>query len=158
MVWIVCKDSDNKVFYENSDTREMTWEKPRELIEAEEKHERQHLEEYQRLANEIDGMKKDLTITDQNIKEAQQTIIEGKSKRIEIEHDIEKLHEQLKSLEALWKPNGRIEELPAEILVHIFKQMFNKKAMDKCYDTNLRWRQIVKELCKNSNCKFALYT
>ena len=24
MVWIVCQDSDNKVFYENSDTGEMT--------------------------------------------------------------------------------------------------------------------------------------
>ena len=158
MVWIVCKDSDNKVFYENSDTREMTWEKPRELIEAEEKHEKEHLEEYRRLANEIDGMKKDLTITDQNIEEAQQKIDKEKSKRIQIEQDVEKLHEQLKLLDTLWKPNGRIEELPAEILVHIFKQMFDLKAINKCYDTNFQWRQIVKELFKNSNCKFALYT
>ena len=158
MVWIVCKDSDNKVFYENSDTREMTWEKPRELIEAEEKYEKEHLEEYRRLANEIDGMKKDLTITDQNIEEAQQKIDKEKSKRNQIEQDVEKLHEQLKLLDALWKPNGRIEELPAEILVHIFKQMFDLKAINKCYDTNLRWRKIVEELFKNSKCKFAFYT
>ena len=85
-----------------------------------------------------------------DIEEAQKTIDNEKSKCIQIEHDVEKLHEQLKLLDALWKPNGRIEELPAEILVYIFKQMFNKKAMDKCYDTNLRWRQIVKELCKFS--------
>ena len=43
MVWIVCQDSDNKVFYENSDTGEMTRKKPKELIEAEEKQEKEFL-------------------------------------------------------------------------------------------------------------------
>ena len=150
---MVCKDSDNKVFYENPDSGEMTRKKPRELIEAEEKQEKEHFEEYQRITNEIDVMKNDLTITDQNIKEAQQTIIEGKSKRIEIEHDIEKLHEQLKSLEALWKPNGRIEEQPAEILMRIFKQMPDLKSITNCYNTSVRWRQIVEKTFGN-NCKF----
>ena len=42
MVWIVCQDSDNKVFYENSDTGEMTRQIPIELIEAaEEKQEKE---------------------------------------------------------------------------------------------------------------------
>ena len=160
MVWIVSKDCDNKVCYENPDSGEMTRKKPSQLIEAEEKQEKEHLEEYQRITNEIDGMKNDLTVTDQNInkakeniKEAQQTIIEEKHKRIEIEHDIENLNEELKSLEALWKPNGRIEEQPAEILLHIFKQMFDLKTITKCYNTNSRWRQIVEKTFEN-NCKF----
>ena len=204
MAWILCKDSENKVFYENPDSGEMTRKQPKEfigneerclllkedlklkrlrlkkelaeldtqialqsnssfeetpvvlkkpaseskeLIEAEEK---QHLEEYQRITNEIDGLKKGLTITDKNIKEAQETINEEKSKHIQIEHDIEKLYEQLKSLDALWKPNGRIEEQPAEILVHILKQMFDLKSITKCFNTNSRWRKIVEETFKNT--------
>ena len=79
MVWIVCQDSDNKVFYENPDSGEMTRKKPRELIEVEEKQETEHLEEYQRLTNEIDGMKKNIDAAKQNIKEAQQTIDKEKS-------------------------------------------------------------------------------
>ena len=159
MVWIVCQDSDNKVFYENPDSGEMTRKKPRELIEVEEKHETEHLEKYHRLTNEIDGMKKNINAAKQNIKEAQQTIDKEKSKCIQIEHDIEKVYEQLKSLDVLWKPNGRIEKLPAEILMHIFKQMFDLKSISNCYNTNLRWKKIVKDIFKNINsCRFSFYT
>ena len=161
MVWIVCQDSDNKVFYENSDTGEMTRKKPRELIEAEEKQEKELLEEYQRLAIEIGGMWEKINTAKQNMKESQQTIDEEnnkiekeKSKCIQIEHDIAKLNEQLKTLDLLWKPNGRIEELPAEILIHIFKQLFDLKSIINCYNTNLRWKKIVEDVLKNSRSKF----
>ena len=73
------------------------------------------------------------------------------------EHDIAKLNEQLKTLDLLWKPNGRIEELPAEILFHIFKQLFDLKSVSNCYNTNLRWKKIVEEVFKNSKSKFSFY-
>ena len=148
MVWIVCQDSDNKVFYENPDSGEMTRKKPREHFETEEKQEKEHLEEYQILTNEIDGKKKNISAAKQNIKEAQQTIHKEK-------HDIEKLHRQLKLLDVMWKPNGRIEELPAEILMHIFRQLFDLKSISNCYNTNLRWKTIVEVVFKNSNSKFS---
>ena len=146
MVWIDRKDSDNKVFYENLLTNEKTWEKPRELIEAEEKQEKENLEEYWRITNEIDKLEKDLPITVQNIKEAQyqaKTIYKENCKRIQIEYDIKKLYEQLKLLDAYWKPNGRIEEQPPEILVHIFKQISNFESTINCFNTNLRWRKLL---------------
>ena len=165
MVWIVCQDSDNKVFYENSDTGEMTRQIPRELMEAaEEKQEKELLEEYQRLANEIGGMWEKIDTAKQNMKESQQTIDQEnnkiekeKSKCIQIEHDIAKLNEQLKSLDLLWKPNGRIEEVPPEILFHIFKQLFDLKSIINCYNTNLRWKKIVEDVLKNSRSKFSIY-
>ena len=147
MVWIVCHDSDNKVFYENFDTREMKRKIPRELMEVEEKKEKELLEEYQRLTNEIGRMW-------ENMNKSQQTIENEKSKCIQIQHDITKLYEQLKTLDLLWKPNGRIEELPAEILFHIFKQLFDLKSVSNCYNTNLRWKKIVEDVLKNSRSKF----
>ena len=80
MVWIVCQDSDNNVFYENSDTGEMTRKIPRELIEAEEKPEKALSQEYQRLANEIGGMWKKIDTAKQNMKESQQTIDQENNK------------------------------------------------------------------------------
>ena len=164
MVWIVCQDSDNKVFYENSDTGEMTRKISRELLEAEENPEKELLEEYQRLANEIGGMWEKIDTAKQNMKESQQTIDQEnnkiekeKSKCSQIEHDIAKLNEQLKSLDLLWKPNGRIEEVPPEILFHTFKQLFDLKSIINCYNTNLRWKKIVEDVLKNSRSKFSIY-
>ena len=88
----------------------------------------------------------------------QQMMDEEKNKNIQIEHDIAKLNEQLKTLDLLWKPNGKIEELPAEILFHIFKQLFDLKSVSNCYNTNLRWKKIVEKVLKNSNSKFSFYT
>ena len=165
MVWIVCQDSDDNVLYKNSETGEMTRQIPRELIEAEEKKEKELLQEYQRLANEIGGMWGKIDTAKQNMKESQQTIDQEnnkiekeKSKCIQIEHDIAKLNEQMRSLDLSWKPNGRIEELPAEILFHIFKQLFDLKSVSNCYNTNLRWKKIVEKVLKNSNSKFSFYT
>ena len=165
MVRIACQDSDDNVFYENSETGEMTRQIPRELVEAaEEKKENELLQEYQRLANEIGGMWEKIDTAKQNMKESQQTIDQEnnkiekeKSKCSQIEHDIAKLNEQLKSLDLLWKPNGRIEELPAEILIHIFKQLFDLKSIINCYNTNLRWKKIVEDVLKNSRSKFSIY-
>ncbi len=42
------------------------------LNSTEEKREKEYFEEYQRITNEIDVMKKDLIISDQNIKEGQE--------------------------------------------------------------------------------------
>ena len=164
MVRIVCQDSVNKDFYENSDTGEMTRKIPRELIEAaEEKKEKELLQEYQRLANEIGGMWGKIDTAKQNMKESQQTIDQEnnkiekeKSKCSQIEHDIAKLNEQLKSLDLLWKPNGRIEEVPPEILFHTFKQLFDLKSIINCYNTNLRWKKIVEDVLK-SRSKFSIY-
>ena len=88
----------------------------------------------------------------------QQMMDEEKNKNIQIEHDIAKLNEQMRSLDLSWKPNGRIEELPAEILFHIFKQLFDLKSVSNCYNTNLRWKKIVEKVLKNSNSKFSFYT
>ena len=87
----------------------------------------------------------------------QQMMDEEKNKNIQIEHDIAKLNEQMRSLDLSWKPNGRIEELPAEILFHIFKQLFDLKSVSNCYNTNLRWKKIVEEVFKNSK-SFSFYT
>ena len=87
----------------------------------------------------------------------QQMMDEEKNKNIQIEHDIAKLNEQMRSLDLSWKPNGRIEELPAEILFHIFKQLFDLKSVSNCYNTNLRWKKIVEEVFKNSKSKFSFY-
>ena len=88
----------------------------------------------------------------------QQMMDEEKNKNIQIENDIAKLNEQMRSLDLSWKPNGRIEELPAEILFHIFKQLFDLKSVSNCYNTNLRWKKIVEKVLKNSNSKFSFYT
>ena len=87
----------------------------------------------------------------------QQMMDEEKNKNIQIENDIAKLNEQMRSLDLSWKPNGRIEELPAEILFHIFKQLFDLKSVSNCYNTNLRWKKIVEEVFKNSKSKFSFY-
>ena len=84
----------------------------------------------------------------------QRTIEKEKNKCIQIEHDIAKLNEHLKTLDLLWKPNGRIEELSPEILFHIFKQLFDLKSIINCYNTNLRWKKIVEDVLKNSRSKF----
>ena len=48
-----------------------------------------------------------------------------------------------------------MEDQPNETLEHIFKQSLSLKSIIKCYNTNLRWRQIV---CNyNNNAKLAKY-
>ena len=84
----------------------------------------------------------------------QQMMDEEKNKNIQIENDIAKLNEQMRSLDLSWKPNGRIEELPPEILFHTFKQLFDLKSIINCYNTNLRWKKIVEDVLKNSRSKF----
>ena len=61
------------------------------------------------------------------------------------------------TLDLLWKPNGRIEELPPEILFHTFKQLFDLKSIINCYNTNLRWKKIVEDVLKNSTSKFSFH-
>ena len=48
---------------------------------------------------------------------------------------------------------GKIKELPAEILVHIFQQIPDLRAITKCYNTNVRWQRIVEEMFKNNGKK-----
>ena len=51
----------------------------------------------------------------------------------------------MKLLDNYWKPYGRIEEQPAEILVHNFKQMSSnfESTINNCYNTNLWWRRLL---------------
>ena len=49
-----------------------------------------------------------------------------------------------------------METYPPEVIVHIFKQIFDLKSITKCYNTNFRWRAILEELFK-LNCKFLFF-
>ena len=63
----------------------------------------------------------------------------------------------MKLLDAYWKPNGRIEELPPENLVHIFKQKMSnfESTINNCYNTNLRWRRLL--ISDETHCQ-AIFT
>ena len=69
MGWILCKDSENKFFYYNPDSGEMTRKQPKEFIGNEEK---SHLKadlgiKRLKIINKIEEMKKELADLDAQI-------------------------------------------------------------------------------------------
>ena len=145
MAWILCKDSENKVFYENPDSGEMTRKRPRDFFNDDE--EKFHLKDdlkikRLRLNNEIEEMKKELAELDAQI--ALQSNSSSEETSLVLNEPASKSKEYI----------GKIEEQPTEILVHILKQMFDLKSITKCFNTNSRWRKIVEEMFKNTG-KFA---
>ena len=141
MGWILCKDSENKVFYENPGSGEMTRKRPRDFFNDDE--EKFHLKDdlkikRLRLNNEIEEMKKELAELDAQI--ALQSNSSSEETSLVLNEPASKSKEY----------NGKIEEQPTEILVHILKQMFDLKSITKCFNTNSRWRKIVEETFKNT--------
>ena len=137
MAWILCKDSENKVFYENPDSGEMTRKQPKEFIGNEERCLLKEDLKLKRLRLEKELAELDAQIALQSSSSSEETSLvlnEPASKSKEY--------------------NGKIEEQPTEILVHILKQMFDLKSITKCFNTNTRWRKIVEEMFKNKG-KFA---
>ena len=51
---------------------------------------------------------------------------------------------------SVWTKIVNMEDQPYEILEHIFKELDNLETILNCYNTNLRWRQIVEKVFANS--------